>query len=126
MAKSLESSEKDVESKLMEEFERVRRLLEITGLAGVVWKPNQPGNLSGEVKNGVVYIYECDGYKALETLRHEMMDYHITSRLIRPLIDVINSLIKLREAEIYKEKEKIVEQLSKLLSEKGNFENAGF
>jgi len=114
--KNIETSRNDTEFKLSKEFERVKRLLEITGLTGVVWQPTRSGNLSGEVKNDVVYIYEADEEKALQTLRHELMDYQISSKIIRPLIDIINSLIKLREAEIYKEKEKIIEHLSKLLS----------
>jgi len=107
--------ENNTESKIIGEFEKVKRLLEITGLTGVVWKPDRSVSLSGEVRNGKVYIYDVEEDKALQTLRHEMVDYQITSKLILPLIDIINSLIKLRETDIYKEKEKIVEQLSKLL-----------
>jgi len=53
--------------------------------------------------------------KAIQALRHEVVDYLITSRIVKPLVDLINLLIKAREAEIYKEKEKIVETLSKII-----------
>ncbi|MEM2816711.1 MAG: hypothetical protein QXY34_05955 [Candidatus Bathyarchaeia archaeon] len=39
----------------------------------------------------------------------------ITSRIVQPLISLVNMLIKAREAEIYREKEKLVEILSKVL-----------
>ena len=113
--KGVETLNPDMEFKLMKEFGRVKELLGIAGLTGVVWKPGHSRSLSGEVRNAKVFIYEADEDKALETLRHEMIDYQITSKLIQPLIDVINSLMKLRETDIYKQKEKIVEQLSKLL-----------
>jgi len=117
----LKKKQKDDTTAVFQPF--LKNLLEITGLAGVVWKPNQLGTISGEVKNGVVYIYEYGEDTALQTLRHEIVDYHISSRLIRPLIGIINSLIKSREAEIYKKKEKKIEQLSKLLEKPGESES---
>jgi hypothetical protein len=39
------------------------------------------------------------------------LDYLITSKLIKPLVALINILIKSRETEIYREKEKLVETL---------------
>jgi len=53
--------------------------------------------------------------KAIQALRHEVVDHLITSRIVKPLVDLINLLIKAREAEIYKEKEKIVETISKII-----------
>jgi hypothetical protein len=53
--------------------------------------------------------------KPYKPLRHEVIDHLITSRIVKPLVDLINLLIKAREAEIYKEKEKIVETLSKII-----------
>jgi hypothetical protein len=82
---------------------------------GVVWKPNQSGSLSREVRNGKVYVYEADKDKALQTLRHEMIDYQITSKLIQPLVDIVNLLIKSKENEVYRAKEMMIERLSKLL-----------
>jgi len=113
--KNTASAEDDTEFRLLVEFERVRNLLEVTDLIGVVWKPDQYGRLSGEVKNGTVYIYEADKEKALQTLRHEMIDYQITSNLIQPLVDLVNLLIKSKENEVYKSKERVIERLSKLL-----------
>jgi len=39
----------------------------------------------------------------------------ITSRIVNPLVEMINLLIKIRENEIYEEKEKLIDVLSHLL-----------
>ena len=70
----------------------------------------------GEIKNGSIYIYEAEEEKAVQTLKHEVVDHIITSRIVKPLVDLINLLIKAREAEIYREKEKFVEMFLRLLS----------
>ena len=41
----------------------------------VRWVPDGGSKLSGEVREGVVYIYEESGAKVLQTLRHEFLDY---------------------------------------------------
>jgi len=69
----------------------------------------------GEVREDVIYIYEKDEEKAIETLRHEAIDYLISTKIIKPLINMINLLIKNREQEIYLEKEKLIERLTKLI-----------
>jgi hypothetical protein len=71
--------------------------------------------LSGEVRNGTIYVYEAEEDKALQALRHELVDHLITSRIVKPLVELVNLLIKSRESEIYEEKERLVEMLSKLL-----------
>ncbi len=73
-------------------------------------------SLSGEIVNGSIYIYEAEEEKAIQTLKHELIDYLITSKVVKPLVDLLNLLIKAREAEIHREKEKLVEMLLKLLS----------
>jgi hypothetical protein len=53
---------------------------------------------------------------ALQTLRHELVDYLLTSKIVEPLVGLVNVFIKYREAEIYREKERLVEIFSKSLS----------
>ncbi len=53
--------------------------------------------------------------KAVQTLRHEFIDYCITSVIVNPLIEIINLLIKSKEAEVYRQKEKIADLFSSLL-----------
>lgn len=111
-------SKNHVDNCLQQEFLRLKAKLGIGNeVTSVVWirKPDSP--VCGEVKNGTVYIYERDGRKAVETLRHELLDFLLTSRIINPFVSLVNLLIKSREAEIYKEKEKLVEVLSSLISQ---------
>jgi predicted Fe-Mo cluster-binding NifX family protein len=77
--------------------------------------PDKTASSSGEVKDGSVYIYEAEEEKAIQTLKHELVDYLITSRIVKPVVNLLNILIKAREAEIYKEKEKLVEIFSKII-----------
>jgi len=67
------------------------------------------------VEGGTIYVYEVDEAKALQVLKHEFVDYLITSRIVKPLVELVNLLIKSREAEIYREKERIVEIFCKLI-----------
>ncbi len=75
-----------------EELERLKRLLKMSYELKVVWLPNNNSNLSGEVKGETIFIYEEDFDRALETLKHEFLDYAI-SQVIEPYNRfVINSL----------------------------------
>jgi len=80
----------------------------------VKWLPKD-GELSGEVESSIIYVYEVEAGKAIQALVHKAIDHLITSRIVKPLVDLINLLIKAEENEIYKEKEKIVEILSKII-----------
>jgi hypothetical protein len=105
----------EVESMLTEELERLQAKLGLSLGLNVVWIPSVDKGLSGEVRNGTIYVYEAEEDKALQALRHELVDHLITSRIVKPLVELVNLLIKSRESEIYEEKERLVEMLSKLL-----------
>ena len=96
------------------ELERLKRLSGLGFELKVVWEPSHEGALSGDVKNGLIHVYELDGEKALEILRHEFLDYCI-SRAIQPYKEVTNRLIHMVNDDAYRRKEKIVEALVKLL-----------
>jgi hypothetical protein len=104
-----------IQDRLENEFQRILAKLGLSLDMRVVWMPDSPASLSGEVKDGAIYIYEVEEGKAIQALRHEVIDYLITSRIVKPLVDLVNLLIKAREAEIYREKEKLVEILSKIV-----------
>jgi len=108
------SAVSQVEVRLQEEFKAMMAKLGVQNLT-LVWLPDLSKGLSGEVRNTIVYIYEEDEVKALETLKHELLDYIITSKIVKPLVELVNLLIKSKESDIYREKEKIVESLSKIL-----------
>jgi hypothetical protein len=106
---------KDFQITLERELEGLEAKLGLDFGLKVVWAPDPSNHLSGEVRNGVVYVYEEDLEGAVRTLKHELIDYVLTSKLIQPLVSLVNLLIKAKEVEIYREKEGIVEALSKIL-----------
>lgn len=52
--------------------------------------------------------------RALETLRHEFIDYAV-SQIIEPYKQVANMLIAMINEDAYERKEKLVERLRKLV-----------
>jgi len=105
---------KSLQNVLEEELERLKRLLKMGYELKVVWLPNSSSSLSGEVKGETIYVYEEDLDKALETLRHEFLDYAI-SRIIEPYKQVANSLILILNKNAYEKKERLIEALCKFL-----------
>lgn len=103
-----------VQKLLQKELERLKQ---VTGMAQglrVVWLPSADKPLSGEVKGEEVFIYELDEGKALQVLRHEVLDF-IISQAILPYQTVVNALIKAANDEAYRRKERIVEALVRLI-----------
>ena len=100
--------------RLQAEFQTLMGKLGVQNLK-LVWMPDSGKSVAGEVRNGVVYVYEEDEVKAMETLKHELVDYLVTSKIVKPLVELVNLLIKSRESDIYREKEKIVDALSKII-----------
>jgi hypothetical protein len=82
--------------------------------------PSAKQQLSGEIVGDRIYVYDETFQEALRTLRHEYLDYLLTNKIVNPLVDLINLLIKAKEKEVYNSKEKLTERLSKLLCGDGN------
>ncbi len=102
-----------VQRMLDEELKRLKLLTGAGGELKVIWVPGVKRDLSGEVMNDTIYIYEENAESALETLRHEFVDY-LVSRAIEPYRKAANQLIQLLNELAYKEKEEAVEALLKL------------
>ena len=115
--KSVQSHEVTIElkeDKLRIELQSLKEKLDLGHELSVKWVPNVHGKLSGEVKGACILIYEVDEEKALETLKHEFLDY-IISKIIEPYQRIANKLIELTNEEAYKRKERLVEILGKLI-----------
>jgi hypothetical protein len=78
--------------------------------------------LSGEVKNDVILIYEEEPEKAIDTLRHEFIDYLVwlavrpyeqTTMLYRAMF---KGLLERLGENAYEEKERAVEAISRIFS----------
>jgi hypothetical protein len=109
-------SEFPTQTVLEKELEILKRKLSLNDKLRVKWMPDQSNNLSGEIKDLTVFIYESTTDQASLTLVHELVDYCV-SQAIEPYKEVTNILIKFINREAYKKKEKIVETISMLLLE---------
>ena len=101
---------------LKAELERLKRL---TGLGldlDLVWLPSADKSLLGEVKDKVIFIYEVNEQNVIDVLRHEFLDYCV-SKAVDPYKKVTNNLIRMINDDAYREKERVVEALKRLLFE---------
>jgi len=104
--------------RLKSELERLKLALNLGHELRVEWLPGQVRHfhgkqLSGEVLDGTIHIYERDEEKALSTLRHEFFDYAVC-QVIEPYKSIANKLISAMNEEAYQKKEKLIERLSTL------------
>jgi len=98
---------------LKHELARLKSKFKLGEELKLEWMPNN-GPKSGEVEGTVIRIYEEDEAKALDTLRHEFIEYLLTRDLVAPYKRLINKLISLFEEEMYDRKEKLIERLQEL------------
>lgn len=114
-------SHSSCQERLEAELELLRAFSGLGADLEVVWAPCSRNPLSGEVKEGSIYIYDENEQSALDTLYHEFFDYCV-SKAIEPYKKVTNKLIALINEDAYKRKELVVEaiaRLSKALAKRG-------
>ncbi len=103
-----------LEDKLQHELKRLKKRAGMGQELKVIWLPNPSERLSGKVEGDLIYIYKQDEGKALETLRHEFVDYAV-SRAIEPYMFAANKLVQLINEMSYRRKEEAVEAILRLL-----------
>lgn len=106
----------DLQERLEVELERLKRILKMGYELKVLWIPNNNSKISGEVRGTHIYVYDEDREVAMETLKHEFVDYAI-SKVIEPYREVTNRLIALINEDAYKRKERLVGFLCQLIKE---------
>lgn len=104
----------DIREVLENELCRLEKILAVNDGLKIAWIPGRNNKLSGEVRRKTIFIYEADLDTALETLRHEIIDYLIC-QAIEPYKEIANRLILLLNERAYHGKEELVERLSRLL-----------
>ena len=104
----------DIQNMLELQLEKLKRTMKMGYELKAFWVPNCNSKLSGEVRGNSIYIYEEDENIALETLKHEFIDYAI-SKVIEPYKEVTNRLIALVNENAYRRKEKLVDILVQLV-----------
>jgi hypothetical protein len=123
-ATRVQKTKLDLDAALKAELQGLQEISGAGELLTVVWLPNQNATLSGEVKGNEILIYEGESEKALDTIRHEFVDF-VVSKAAKPFARVamlyrtmINALIGSITEEAYAEKEAAVEALLKIIKEK--------
>ena len=99
---------------LERELARLERIIPCEEHLTVRWSPQHESKVSGEVLGNTILVYSETVQEAVETVRHEYLDCLLTREIIDPLIVMVNAFIKLKERDIYEEKERIVTCLLKL------------
>jgi hypothetical protein len=97
-----------------EELERLKEKLGVGYELAVKWLPGKKLEISGEVKGDCIYVYDEEEQKALETVKHEFLDY-LVSKMVEPYQKIANKLIALINDEAYLRKEKLVDILAALV-----------
>jgi hypothetical protein len=113
LSKACKRSNDETTRFLKHELARLKSKFKLGSELNLQWLPNN-GPKSGEVGGTTIRIYEADQEKALDTLRHEFIEYLLTRDLVAPYKRLINKLISLFEEEMYDRKEKLVERLLEL------------
>jgi hypothetical protein len=99
---------------LEDELERLKQIMKQGYELTVHWIPKNDSKISGEVIGDQIYIYDTKLEVAMETLKHEFMDYYI-SKVIEPYKEVTNKLIEMINEQAYQRKEKCVDELCRLV-----------
>ena len=113
MSKASKNRANESLQRLETELARLKSKFQMGQELKLMWMPND-GPKSGEVLETTIRIYEENETKALDTLRHEFIEYLLTRDLVAPYKRLINKLISLFEEEMYDRKERLVETLREL------------
>lgn len=115
MVQNVEEQQEYVQRILERELARLKTMIPFEEILTLCWYPQPENKVSGQVVGNTLYIYSETVREAVETLQHEYLDCLLTRKIIEPLITMVNTFIKLKEREIYQEKERIVARLLKLV-----------
>jgi len=115
--KKVEFAEADVQALLAKELECLKRKAGFGWELKVSWLPSGSGRLEGEVKQDVICVYSDEPGRALQTLRHEFVDFCV-SQMVEPYKLVTNTFIKMVNDDAYRRKEKVIQALISLIGER--------
>jgi hypothetical protein len=97
---------------------RMQEVLERLGIPlSIVWKPENNRSIHGEIKQGTIYIYDCQETDAFATFTHEIIEFKLkeVTKIYRVLI---NNLIEGYEKLAYQQKEEFIEFIPRLAEAK--------
>jgi len=102
-------------NKVEEELSRLERTIGLGHELSVRWVPNRGFDKHGEVRDKVIYVYDVGLDEALETLRHEFIDYCISVEVVEPLVSLINLQKAMIENLTYRRKETLVDRFARII-----------
>jgi len=105
----------DVDDELRREVDRLSRLLGLIEELKVKWIPGGRAGVSGEVVGSTVYLYSKDLSGALETLKHEVIEYFLVKHHEEDYITMINALVEVFNRVMRRRREDVVDRLSKII-----------
>ena len=114
MSKASKNRPDETLQRLETELNHLKQRFQLGQEFKLEWAPNNDPK-SGEVTGSTIHIYEADEPKALDTLRHEFVEYVLTRDLVAPYKKLINELVSLFEEEMYDRKEMLIERLLKTI-----------
>lgn len=100
--------------RLEAELEHLKAVSGMGGELQVRWIPDINSTKEGEVRGRTVYIYSVSIDEAIETLRHEFLDYLIC-KTVEPYQEMVNALLAVLSEKAYRKKEEVVESILKIL-----------
>jgi len=101
--------------RLRGELDRLVERLGLTERLEVEWIPGGKEDLSGEVIGSTVFIYEKDLPQALETLKHEVIEYFLVKHHEEDYVTMINALVAAFNRIMRKRREELVYRLSMII-----------
>ena len=105
----------NLQETLEAELDRLKNTLNMGYELKVLWLPTKASNKSGEVKTNLICIYDEHRETAIETLKHEFIDYLIAKPYLLQL-KITNKLIESINEIAYQMKEDLVEKLCNLVN----------
>jgi len=106
---------RNLDTKLKRELNRLIHRLGLTELLEVKWLPGGKAELSGEVTDRTIYIYDKDPDRALKTLRHEVIEFYLVKQHEEDYVAMINSLMDAFNRIRRRKREELVERLSSII-----------
>jgi hypothetical protein len=115
MTSPLTQQRSNIIQQLERELSKLKNRFQMAQELRLEWVPDGNSKKSGEVLGRTIHIYEEDETKALDTLRHEFIDYIISIEFEAPYKRLINKLISCFEEEMYEKKEHMINKLLEAL-----------
>jgi len=102
----------------MDQEDRMNELIRSLGLSGwsVLWEPDSTQPKRGRIipETRIILVHDKEPEAAMETLLHEALEIKLRP-MLNPYRTLVNSLIEWADSQVYREKEKVIEDILQLV-----------